>query len=230
MYEYHYVNPWISWNPMDFYLNQLKNTDGTEHEIGWEWVHKPDIRSRPKNGSRAMKMNRSGNGFGPGSRNASKRPSGVSKNQYSIQTKKWLARNENESFWQWFWAMIQKCFKTAFWSIQKPNIRSRPKNGSRAMKMSRSGNGFEPGARHPSKGWFGKSKHVSKNYARIPPCFKNPYPNPPHASKTHTLIHPRSMLQKPIPWSRHAPKTHALISPRFKNAYPNPPLLQKSIP
>ena len=154
MYEYHHVNPWISWNPMDFYVNQLKNTDGTEHEIGWEWVQKPDIRSRPKNGSRAMKMSRSGNGFGPGPRNALKQLSAGSKNQtfglnqkmdraqwkwavlaivlsqeleivqngfleapktrYAVQSRKWVARNENEPFWQWFWASIQKCFKIVF--------------------------------------------------------------------------------------------------------------------
>ena len=34
MFARHHVNPWISWNPMDFYVNQLKNTDGSEHEIG----------------------------------------------------------------------------------------------------------------------------------------------------------------------------------------------------
>ena len=85
------------------------------------------IRSKPKNGSRAIKMTRSGNGFGPGTRNALKRFSGGSKTRYSVQTEKWLARNENEPFWQWFWARAEKCLKTAFWRLQKLDIRSRPK-------------------------------------------------------------------------------------------------------
>ena len=43
-----------------------------------------------------------------------------SKTKYSVQSEKWLARNENKAFWQWFWARSQKCFKTAIWRIQKP--------------------------------------------------------------------------------------------------------------
>ena len=62
-------------------------------------LQKPDIRSRSKNCSRAMKMSRSGNGFAPGIRNASKRPSGGHKNQYSVQSEKCFARNENNTFW-----------------------------------------------------------------------------------------------------------------------------------
>ena len=41
--------------------------------------------------------------------------------------------------------IFKKVAKTAFWRRQKPYIRSRPKNGSRAMKMNRSGNGSGPG-------------------------------------------------------------------------------------
>ena len=32
--------------------------------VGSWWLQKPDIRSRPKTGSRALKMSRSGNGLG----------------------------------------------------------------------------------------------------------------------------------------------------------------------
>ena len=71
--------------------------------------------------------------------------------RYSGQSEKWLASNENEVFWQWFWARIQKCFKTASWRVLIQIFGSLPKNGSRAMKMSRSGNGFWPGARNASK-------------------------------------------------------------------------------
>ena len=59
------------------------------------------------------------------------------KTKYSVQSEKWLARNENKAFWQWFWARSQKCFKTALWRLQKPEIRFRAKNRSRAMKMDR---------------------------------------------------------------------------------------------
>ena len=44
-----------------------------------------------------------------------------------------------------FWARSQKCIKTAFSRLQKLYIRSKPKNGSRAIKITRSGNGFGPG-------------------------------------------------------------------------------------
>ena len=54
-----------------------------------------------------------------------------------IDLGKWLARNENKAFWQWFWARSQKCFKTALWRLQGPEIRFRAKNRSRAMKMDR---------------------------------------------------------------------------------------------
>ena len=73
------------------------------------------------------------------------------KTRYSAQSEKLVARNENELFWQWFWARIQKCFKTVFWRVQNPDIRFGPKKGSRAMKLSSSGNGFWPGARNAWK-------------------------------------------------------------------------------
>ena len=57
----------------------------------------------------------------------------ASKTRYSVQTEKWLARNENEPFWQWFWARGQKCLKTSFWRFQKPDSWSRAKNGLRVM-------------------------------------------------------------------------------------------------
>ena len=38
----------------------------------------------------------------------------ASKTRYSVQSEKWLARNENEPFWQWFRARGKKCLKTAF--------------------------------------------------------------------------------------------------------------------
>ena len=47
-----------------------------------------------------MKMSRSGNGFGVGSRNAENKLLEVPKTLYSVETKKWFARNENEPFWQ----------------------------------------------------------------------------------------------------------------------------------
>ena len=43
------------------------------------------------------------------------------KTRYLVQTEKLLARNENKPFWQWFWARSQKCFKTVFWMLQKPD-------------------------------------------------------------------------------------------------------------
>ena len=52
-----------------------------------------------------MKMTRSGNGFGPEGQKCLKTASGGSKNQ--VQTEKWLARNENEPFWQWSGKPIQ---------------------------------------------------------------------------------------------------------------------------
>ena len=64
------------------------------------------------------------------------------KTKYSVQSEKWLARNENKAFWQWFWARSQKCFKTAFWKFQKLEIRFRVKNRSRVMKINCSGNGL----------------------------------------------------------------------------------------
>ena len=67
-----------------------------------------------------MKMSRSGNGFGPGARNALKRLSGGSKNQIFGPDRKRLARNENKPFWQWFWARSQKCFKTV---LEAPKTR-----------------------------------------------------------------------------------------------------------
>ena len=97
--------------------------------------------------------------FGPGARNVLKGLLEMSKTKYSVQTKKWLARNENEPFWQWFWARGQKCFKTAFWRLQKPKIRSRSKNGLRAMKISCSGNGFEPRTRNGLKKLSGGSRN-----------------------------------------------------------------------
>ena len=47
-------------------------------------LQKPDIRSRPKNGSRAMILSHSGNGFGPRHRNASERYSDDSNNQICL--------------------------------------------------------------------------------------------------------------------------------------------------
>ena len=44
------------------------------------------------------------------------------KTRYSVETEKWLARNGNEPFWQWFWARSQKCFKTALWRFQKLGV------------------------------------------------------------------------------------------------------------
>ena len=146
--------------------------------------------------------------------------------RYSVQTEKLLARNENEPFWQWFWAKGQKCLKTSFWRFQKPDIRSRPKNGSRAMKMTRSGNGFGPGAGNALKRPYGSSKNqifgpdrkmaraqwkwvvlamvlsqeldiLQKADLESPNMFQKIMPESPHASKTHTLIPP--MRQKPIP-------------------------------
>ena len=84
-----------------------------------------------------MKIMRSGNGFVSEARNVSKRFPGGSKTKYSAQSEKWLARNENKAFWQWFWARSQKYFKTALWRLQGPEIRFRAKNRSRAMKMDR---------------------------------------------------------------------------------------------
>ena len=83
----------------------------------------------------------------------------ASKIRYSVQTKKKLTRNENGLFWQWFWARSLRYFKTAFWKLQKSDIRSRPKNGSRAMKITRSGNGFGTRARNASKQLSGGSKN-----------------------------------------------------------------------
>ena len=70
------------------------------------------------------------------------------KTRYSAQSEKLFEIFQNEPFWQWFVARSQKCLKTAFWRLQRPHVRSRPKNGSRAMKIRSSGNSFRPEARN----------------------------------------------------------------------------------
>ena len=82
---------------------------------------KPDIRSRLKNSSRAMFLKSSGNSFGPGTTNASKRLSGGSKNQIFGLDQKQLSRHTFEPFWQWLYARSQTCFKRAFWRCLKTN-------------------------------------------------------------------------------------------------------------
>ena len=48
------------------------------------------------------------------------------------------------------WGQEPESRQNDFWTVQKPNIRSRPKNNSRAMFLSPSGNSFGSGTRN---GW-----------------------------------------------------------------------------
>ena len=59
---------------------------------------------------------------------------------------------------QWKWAVLAMVWEAYLvsgfvgsWWLQKPDIRSRPKKRSRAMKMSRSGNGLGSLSRFPRK-------------------------------------------------------------------------------
>ena len=67
-------------------------------------LQRPDIRSKPKNDSRAMKISCAGNDFDQEPEMFQNGFLEPSKTRYSVQTEKWLARNENEMSWQWFWA------------------------------------------------------------------------------------------------------------------------------
>ena len=97
--------------------------------------------------------------------------------KYSVQNEKWLARNENNVFWQWFWATSQKCFKTAPWRLQKPNIRYRTKNGSRVMKISLSGNPKTKYSVQTEK-WLARNENKAFwqwFWARSQKCFKTAF-------------------------------------------------------
>ena len=72
-----------------------------------------------------------------------------------------------------FWARIQKLCKTTFWRLQRPDIRSRPKNNSRATLLRRSDNGFGPGARYCSKRLSGGFKN--KIFGPDPKIVRAPY-------------------------------------------------------
>ena len=106
-----------------------------------------------------MFLSRSDNSFGPGTRNASKRLSGGSKNQIFGPDSKIVRA-------PCFWAVLTivldqepEMLQTAFWKFQKLDIWSRPKNRSRAKFLNRSGNSFGPGTRNASKHFSGGSKN-----------------------------------------------------------------------
>ena len=52
------------------------------------------------------------------------------------------------------WGQEPEMFQNDFWRFQKPHIRSRSKNSSRAMFLSRSDNSFGPGTRNASNGFL----------------------------------------------------------------------------
>ena len=56
------------------------------------------------------------------------------------------------------WGKEPEMLQNDFWRFQKPNIRSRSKNSSRAMFLSRSDNSFGPGTRNASNGFLEVAK------------------------------------------------------------------------